>query len=271
MQLTVIIVCKDGEEKLPEVLRSVHGLGDEILFYDSGSGDRSKEIARSFGARIVEGPWEGYGRTRYKAAQLARYDWILMLDTDEVLDNELKESIGSIDLEKINIAYNISYKNFFGNKYIRYGEWGNDSHVRLGNRRGIKTDAEIVHEKLFFQPGIEVKNLNGNILHYTVKDAPHYASKQMTYAWLCADKYLKQGKNATSLQLFISPVFTFCKNYILKLGFLDGWQGFVCAQMSAWYTFLKYARLKELQENELAKENKNEPLFSNVMVEHNPT
>ena len=243
----MIIVCKDGEKKLPEVLKSVEGLGDELLFYDSGRCDRSTEIAKRFGARIVEGPWEGYGKTRFKAVLLASYDWILMLDTDEVLDDELKNSIRLIDLEKINVAYNIRYKNFFGDKFIRFGEWGNDYHVRLANRQGIQTDEEIVHEKLFFQRGVEVKTLQGSIHHYTVKDAHHYTIKQMGYAWLCAEKYLRQGKRATILHLLLSPPFTFFKNYIFKLGFLDGWYGFVCAKMSAWYTFLKYARLKELQ------------------------
>ncbi|HMJ46526.1 MAG TPA: glycosyltransferase family 2 protein [Ferruginibacter sp.] len=271
MKLTVIIVCKNGEEKLNEVFNSVHNLGDEILFYDSGSCDKSTEIAKKYGARIVEGPWEGYGKTRYRATQMARYDWILMLDTDEVLDHELKQSILALDLTKINIAYNIPYKNFFGNKYIRFGEWGNDSHVRLANRRGIKTDEEVVHEKLFLQPGIVVSTLKGNILHYTVKDAPHYALKQMNYAWLCAEKYIRQGKRATILHLFLSPPYTFFKNYIIKLGFLDGWQGFVCAKMSAWYTFLKYARLKELQKALPSKQNVFQPFLPNFIVEQNPS
>ena len=269
MKLSVIIICKDGEEKLADVMQSVQGLGDEILFYDSGSCDGSKEIAVRYGARIVEGPWEGYGKTRFKAAMMATYDWILMLDTDEVVDKTLKESIRSIDLEKINIAYNIRYKNFFGDKFICYGEWGNDSHVRLGNRRGIKTDAEVVHEKLFFQPGIEIITLGGFIQHYTVKDTAHYAAKQTTYAWLCADKYYRQGKRATILHLFFYPLFTFFKNYVFKLGFLDGWKGYVCARMAAWYTFLKYSRLKELQQSN-APAKAFEPYPSNVVLGHNP-
>ena len=183
-----------------------------------------------------------------KAAQLASYDWILMLDTDEAIDETLKESVSRIDLEKINIAYNLRYKNFWGNKLLKHGEWGNDSHVRLGNRLGIKTDGEVVHEKLFFQPGIEITTLQGFVLHHTVKNLEGFARKMMLYADLSAEKYARQGRKAGLLRLFFSPFFSFIQNYFFKLGFLDGPEGFLCAKMMAWYTFLKYARLKELQE-----------------------
>ncbi len=262
MELSIVIICKNGEELLSKVLDSVQGLGNEILFYDSGSCDRSKQIAKRYGAKIIEGKWEGYGRTRWKAAQLAQYDWILMLDADEVIDKELKQSISKINLQKLNVVYDLSYKNFFGDKHMRHGEWGNDSHVRLGNRKGVRTDGETVHEKLFVQPGIEIKKLQGYILHYTVKNSVDLANKQTEYAWLCAEKYFRQGKRTKFINLYFSPMFTFLKNYFFKLGFLDGWQGFVCAKMSAWYTFLKYSRLKEIHQSKVVKEVVSQTLIS---------
>jgi glycosyltransferase involved in cell wall biosynthesis len=250
VQLSVVIICKDGGPGLEQALQSVQGLGGEILVYDSGSSDNSKQIAAGYGAKILSGTWEGYGRNRWKAVQLATYDWILMLDTDEAIDEILKESISRIDLEKRNVVYNLRYKNYFGNKWLRHGEWGNDSHIRLGNRIGVKTDGEVVHEKLFLQPGIEIKTLTGFVLHHTAKNAKDFAGKMMLYANLSAEKYLRQGKKAGFLNLFFSPVFSFIQNYFFKLGFLDGWQGYSCAKIMAWYSFLKYARLKELLEQQ---------------------
>jgi glycosyltransferase involved in cell wall biosynthesis len=247
MNISVIIICKNGSARLAETLESVQGIGKEILLYDSGSSDNSVEIARSYGAVIAHGTWEGYGRNRYKASRLAVCDWILMLDTDEVLDEELKEAILHIDLAKEDMVYNMRYKNYFGSKEMKFGEWGNDSHIRMANRKTVQIDQEIVHEKLFLQPGLHIKTLDGYIKHYTVNNSIDYARKAMEYAWLSADKYKSQGKQATFIKIYFAPLFSFLQNYIFKMGFRDGWKGFVCASMTAWYTFMKYTKLKELE------------------------
>lgn len=247
MNISVIIICKNGSVRLVETLKSVQGIGEEILLYDSGSSDNSVAIAKAYGAKIVYGEWEGYGRNRFKASQLAKNDWILMIDTDEVLDTELKEAILCIDLTKENLVYNMRYKNFYGSKEIKFGEWGNDSHIRMANRKKVQTDQEIVHEKLFLQPGLHIKTLPGFIKHYTVNNIIDYAGKLIEYASLSADKYLKQGKHATIIKIYIAPLFSFVQNYVFKMGYRDGWKGFVCASMTAWYTFMKYTKLKELE------------------------
>ena len=247
MNISVVIICKNGSKRLAESILSVKGLGDEIMLYDSGSTDGSLDIARQYGLTIEQGSWEGYGRNRYKAALLAKNDWILMLDTDEVLSDELKRSILDIDLDNISLVYKFRYRNFFGNTEIKHGEWGNDAHIRMANRLTVQIDQEIVHEKLFLQPGLQIITLPGALNHYTVNDTPDYARKMMDYASLSAEKYLKQGKHSSFIKIFISPFFSFLQNYIFKRGFLDGWKGLVCASMTAWYTFLKYSMLRELE------------------------
>lgn len=254
MNISVIIICKNGSARLAETLASVQGIGGEILLYDSGSTDNSVEIAKTYGVKIAYGEWEGYGRNRYKASQLAAHDWILMIDTDEVLDAELKEAILCIDLTKENLVYNIRYKNFYGSKEIKFGEWGNDSHIRMANRRKVQTDQEIVHEKLFLQPGLHIKTLPGFIKHYTVNNIIDYAGKATEYASLSAGKYRKQGRHATLIKIYIAPLFAFVQNYIFKMGYRDGWKGFVCASMTAWYTFMKYTKLKELERQSKSSE-----------------
>lgn len=256
MNISIIIICKNGSAHLAKTLASVQGIGKDIMLYDSGSTDGSVNIAKAYGADIVHATWEGYGKNRYKASKLAKYDWILMIDTDEVIDNDLKEAILHIDLAQTNFVYNFRYRNFYGNTEMKFGEWGNDSHIRMANRTKVKIDQEIVHEKLFLQPGLIIKTLDGYIKHYTVNNSIDYARKVMEYAWLSADKYCLQGRRATFIKIYFAPVFAFIQNYFLKMGFRDGWKGFICASMTAWYTFMKYTKLKELEKQTItAKQN----------------
>ena len=177
-----------------------------------------------------------------------------MLDTDEVLDDDLKEAILQIDLSKENLVYNMRYKNFFGSREMKFGEWGNDSHIRMANRKTVQIDQEIVHEKLFLQHGLHIKTLDGYIKHYTVNNSIDYARKAMEYAGLSADKYRKQGRKATFIKIYFAPLFAFIHNYFFKMGFRDGWKGFICASMTAWYTFMKYTKLKELERQSIPAE-----------------
>lgn len=247
MEISIVIICKNGSAHIAETLASVKGLSKEIILYDSGSTDNSVQLAKTYGATVIEGSWEGYGKNRYKASQLAKYDWILMIDTDEVVDEELRKAIKCIDLTKEDIVYNMQYKNFYGSTLIKFGEWGHDSHIRMANRKKVSIDGEIVHEKLFLQPGLRIKTLNGFIKHYTVNNSIDYARKMMEYAWLSADKYQQQGRRVSVIKIYFSPLFAFLQNYFFKLGFLDGKKGFVCATMTAWYCFMKYTKLQELK------------------------
>ena len=134
---------------------------------------------------------------------------------------------------------------------MKFGEWGNDALIRMANGKKVQIDQEIVHEKLFLQPGLRIKTLDGYIKHYTADNSINYARKAMEYASLSADKYLKQGRHASVIKIYIAPLFSFVQNYFFKMGFRDGRKGFVCAGMTAWYTFMKYTRLKELEKQSL--------------------
>lgn len=254
MNLSIVIISKNSSAHIAGTLASVQGLGGEVIVYDSGSTDKTINIAKSFGAKVVNGIWEGYGRNRYKASMIAKYDWILMIDSDEVIDTDLKNAIKQIDLNKEHLVYNMRYRNFFGSKEIKFGEWGNDSHIRMANRKKVQLEQEIVHEKLFLQPGLHIITLDGYIKHYTVKNCEEYAQKSMEYAWLSAEKYKKQGRGATVIKVYLSPLFAFVQNYFLKMGFRDGREGFICACMTAWYTFMKYTRLNEMIKAEKLEE-----------------
>ncbi|HEY1870863.1 MAG TPA: glycosyltransferase family 2 protein, partial [Chitinophagaceae bacterium] len=245
-KLSVVIICKNEEAAIGQSLQSLQGLTDDIVVFDNGSTDDTKNIVRKNGSRLIEGDWEGFGKTKNKATGFAKYDWVLNLDADESVDEELKNSLLNLSLANNEEVYEIKFKNFLGKKYLRFGEWGGDKHLRFFNRKKVNWNEVAVHESLQLSPEIKIKRLEGYILHYTVKDEKEYLEKTIRYAELSAEKYAAQGKRSSRFKMYIAPAFSFLKYYFFKLGFLDGRPGFICATMTSYYTFIKYARLLEL-------------------------
>lgn len=248
-KISVVIICKNESDVIAKTIASLHGLTDDIIVYDNGSSDNTIEIAKAAGAKVLSGTWEGFGKTKMKANSFAKYDWILSLDADEMIDSQLRDELLSTSFNNENIVYKIRFRNFLGHKMLRFGEWGNDSHNRIFNRNKVRWNSEAVHETLIMPPGTVVTTIRtGFILHRTMKDTKDYAEKTVRYAMLSADKYFLQGKKSSFIKMRLSPVFTFINYYLFRLGILDGYAGYVCAKMTAHYTFLKYARLQELWE-----------------------
>jgi glycosyltransferase involved in cell wall biosynthesis len=247
-KLSVVIVCKNGANVIGETIKSFNGLTDDILVYDNGSSDGTQEIVNFNNARLSEGAWEGFGKTKNKANALAKYDWVLSLDADEAIDEELKKNLSALDLTDEMKLYEFRFKNFLGTKWLRFGEWGNDKHIRLFNRKHVRWNDADVHESLVLPAEAKEITLPGYVLHKTAASVEGYRNKMRKYATLNAEKYFKQGKKANPFRIYLSPVFSFIFNYFFKLGFLDGTTGFSCARVNAEYTFQKYKKLKELNQ-----------------------
>ena len=248
-KISVVIVCRNEADSIGRTLESLRGLTDDVVVFDNGSTDGTQQIVKGYDVRLHEGIWEGFGTTKRKATALARYDWILNLDADEALDEELKKSLLSMDPSNDLVVYDLKFKNFLGNRLLKYGEWGGDHHIRVFNRRKVNFNDAPVHENLHFPPGIVIKKLDGHVLHETMRDMDEYGHKMVQYAMLNAEKYFNQGRRSGLFKIILSPAFAFINYYLLKLGFLDGYAGYVCARMTAWYTFMKYARLRELNKS----------------------
>jgi glycosyltransferase involved in cell wall biosynthesis len=246
--LSVVIVCRNEAGIIGKTLQSLQGLTDDIIVFDNGSTDDTITVIKGFAVHLHQGSWEGFGKTKRKANKLAKYNWILSLDADESIDEQLKRSLLQLDLDDDKTVYDIPFKNFLGKKYLKYGEWGSDHHIRLFNREQVDWDDAPVHENLVMPQEVSIKKIKGYVLHQTMRNMEDYAQKMVQYAMLNAQKYYRQGRKAPSFRSRLSPGFTFFNYYILKLGFLDGHAGYVCAKMTAWYTFLKYARLLELNQ-----------------------
>ena len=247
-QLSVVIICKNGAGVIGETIKSFSGLTDDILVYDNGSTDGTQDIVRQTGAKLFEGQWEGFGKTKNKANGLAKYDWIFSLDADEAIDETLKKNLLQENLIDGMKVYEFRFKNFLGNKWLRFGEWGNDRHTRLFNRKQVKWNDAEVHESLLLPQGVKRLTVPGYVLHKTASSIDEYKSKMTKYAELNAEKYFKQGKKAGMFKIYFSSLFSFIINYFLRLGFLDGITGYNCAKVNAQYTFLKYKKLNELNQ-----------------------
>lgn len=252
-KISVVIICKNEQEHIGRCLESLNGLTDDIVVLDNGSTDDTKNIVRKAGVRLIEESWEGFGKTKNKATRSAKYDWILNLDADESIDGELKNSLLHLSLNNDTEVFEIAFKNFLGDKYLRFGEWGGDKHIRLFNRTRVNWNEAIVHERLGLPPTVTVSRIKGYVLHYTARDVGEFAAKMLQYALLNAEKYSKDGVKASRIKVYIAPVFSFIKYYVFKIGFADGLPGFICAKMSSYYTFIKYARLLELNRSKKAK------------------
>lgn len=246
--ISVVVIAKNEAHIIGKTLESVIDFTDDIVLVDSGSTDETKAIARSYNVQVIETGWDGFGQNKNKGIAAAKYDWILSIDADEMPDADLLKALSGIDFSNVNTVFNIQFQTFLGKKRIRYGEWGKDAHIRLFNRTKVMWDDAKVHEQLIIPEGMKVKNLNGFILHYTMKDLADYATKMNGYALLNATHFFERGKKATWLKRNFSHHFSFLSNYIFKLGFLDGIHGYWIAKMTSHYTFLKYARLYELQQ-----------------------
>jgi glycosyltransferase involved in cell wall biosynthesis len=243
---SVVIVCKNEEDIIGATLQSLQGLTDDIVVYDNGSTDKTIEIVTSCPVHLIQSGWEGFGKTKRRAAGFAKHEWILSLDADERPDDELKKTLSELIPANEKTVYTINFKNFLGSRWIRYGEWGRDKHIRLFNRNYVNWDDAEVHEQLVLPAGVKVKQLKGCILHETMKDETEYKKKMEQYALLNAEKYFRQGKKPLFIKQWLSPAFSFIQNYFLRLGFADGKDGLTCAKMTACYTYLKYKKLKEL-------------------------
>ncbi len=244
MRLSVIIIALNQEANLGDCLASVR-FADEIVVVDTGSTDRTVELARTGGARVVVTAWQGFAGTKNFALDRARGDWVFSLDTDERVSDALKaEILAVVQADGPLNGYRVPRKNYFGGRWIRHLGWYPDYTLRLWRRsRGRFRDRE-VHEEV--EVAGPVGTLQTPLDHYSYQNLEEYAARQDRYARLAAREMFKQGRRPRPGETWWRPCFTFLKLYLLKRGFLEGALGLALAKAGSRYNFLKYHYLKEL-------------------------
>jgi len=240
--ISVAIITKNEEDRLPACLKSV-SFADDIVVVDSKSTDRTVEIAKDMGCRVFIEEWKGYGPQKNSAVQKCRYDWVLILDADERIPEETKEKIMEIVKNPLADGYSFPRKNFFHGKWIKHCGWWPDRKIRLFKKsRGMVNEA-LVHESV--EVSGTVMNVNTPIIHEPIKDLSSILDKINIYSSLGAKTLFRRGKNVSGPIAFVKGVAAFFKLYILKLGILDGYEGFVISFSHAVNTCYKYLKLKE--------------------------
>ncbi len=245
MQISATIVTLNEERNIARAIQSLT-CADEILVVDSGSTDRTREIAAGLGARVIEEPWRGYAAQKNFAACSAAHDWILSLDADEELTPELASEIAAL---KHNPAPRDGYSfprlaQYLG-RWIHHSGWYPDRKLRLYDRRKGKWVGEYVHESVRVESG--AGQLRGNLLHYTCASLSEHLRTLDRYTTLAAQEVAARGKPVPLIRLTMDPAWTFFRTYFIQRGFLDGRQGLLIACMAGLYTFLKYAKASFLK------------------------
>lgn len=247
MKLSVVIITQDEERNLARTLASVAKIADEIIILDSGSTDKTAEIAKDFGAKFSYQKWLGYGLQKNKAISLASGDLILNIDADEVVSEELAKKIEEIKKDSQFKVYKIDFTSVFFGKKLKYGEWGNDSKIRLFLKGAGSYNDNEVHEDFITEE--KIGRIKEKIYHYSYVNSEDYFNKFNRYTSEAANQAYKQGKKAKIYHLTLSPLYKFIKSYIFRLGFLDGYEGFFLSIFAGFYTFVKYFKLKDKHRN----------------------
>lgn len=241
MNLSVVVICLNEQSNIERCLNSVQW-ADEVFVYDSGSTDQTVQIAQSLGAKVVKGEWLGFGPTKHKAASLAKHDWILSIDADEVVSPELATEIQQATLVS-KAAYKIPRLSNYLNHWVRFGGWYPDYQIRLFNRKFSQWNQNTIHEKV---EAPSIQKLTKPLFHYVFKNIEHHIQTNNRYSGLLAQKMWDQGKRFSWFHFFTKPFVKFFECYFIKLGILDGWVGFFIAVGASYSIFLKWAKLKEL-------------------------
>lgn len=241
--LTVAIITLNEERNVGRCLRSVAFAG-EVVVLDSGSTDRTREVARDLGARVIEEPWRGFAAQKNRAAALGRYPWVLSLDADEWLpegaEREIREVLASPSAD----AYAFDRVSSFSGGFVRR-TWGRDRHLRLYRKDLARFEGAHVHESLRVDAGRATSVLGSPLYHLSYRSIADYVDRMNRYTTLAARGLEERGARVSAGRLLLSPAASFAKHYLLKGGFRDGMRGFVVSAGSAFYVLLKYAKLWE--------------------------
>ncbi len=247
--ITVTILAKNSAKTLGATLDSLKGF-PEVLVCDTGSLDDTVKIASSYpNTKVHFLPFEGFGPTHNKASALASYDWILSIDSDETLTENLAQEILSLKLES-DVVYAIERSNFFRNKHIRCcSGWYPNWVLRLYNRKTTSFSEDMVHEKLLMK-GLKTQKLQNKLLHTPYQGIEDFLTKMQTYSTLFAT--MNAGKKSSSTaKALLHASFAFVKSYLFKRGFMGGSEGLIISLYSAHVAWYKYLKLAERNRSRL--------------------
>jgi glycosyltransferase involved in cell wall biosynthesis len=246
VKISATIITFNEEKNIAKAIRSVLW-AHEVIVIDSNSTDKTVEIAKELGAKVVVQPWLGFAKQKQFAVNQATNDWIFSLDADEIVSNELATEINKLkNINNLASGFRIPRLSFYMNQPIRHCGWYPDTQIRLFNRTNAKWKNVLIHESI--EVDGKINNLRGDIHHYSVENAGHHHKMiGERYAPLSAQQMFANGRKTSRFKVKTIGIITFLQVYLLKLGFLDGFPGFCIARFAAHHAFLKHLLLWEMQ------------------------
>jgi glycosyltransferase involved in cell wall biosynthesis len=242
MKITATIITLNEERNIARAIESLR-CSDEIIILDSGSVDRTVELAEKLGARVIEAGWRGFAGQKNWAAEQAQNDWILSLDADEALSEALEAEIWNLKKTGPRYdAYTMPRLARYLGRWILHSGWYPDRKIRLYDRRKARWMGDFVHESV--QVHGRVGRLESNLLHFTCDSLSEHLKTMDRYTTLAAQEIAARKVKVPLSHLIVDPGWTFFKTYVLQRGFLDGFEGLIIAYMAGLYTFLKYAKAR---------------------------
>ncbi len=256
--ISAFIVSMNEEDHIEACIRTLD-FCDEIIVIDSHSTDRTREIAASLGARVIERDWKGYVDQKTFGLSQCSHDWVVHLDADERVSPELRASIlrALSDPASAELAgFECNRVVFFLDRWWRRGGWYPEFRLRFFRRSAVKWSGTEPHEKVVALG--PVARIEGELEHFSWDDLEDQLKKLHKYSTLSARALYQEGRRAGALQIIFSPLVRFLKFYLLKRGFREGMAGLIMALNEAFYTFMKYAKLWEMHFNAKSKVNASE-------------
>jgi len=248
-KISVTMITKDASRYIVESLQALVRF-DEVIILDNGSSDDTIELAKLFdNVSIYESEFIGFGALKNLAIEYSQNDWILSVDSDEVLSSQLVDEILSLDLDSSRV-YSILRDNYYDKRLMRCCGWEGDWVMRLFNKERVLFNLNRVHESLALSDNISVERLQYPMKHFTYQNAQELVTKMQYYSTLWAEDY--RGKRSSSPTKAITrAIFAFVKFYIFKKGFFSGYEGLLISITNANGVFYKYIKLYEANRDEL--------------------
>lgn len=244
-KLSAVIITYNEARNIKRCIASLNDVADEIVVVDSFSTDATPSICKGFGVQFHQREWKGYSKQKNYGNGLASNDWILSIDADESLSDELRDAILKEKASGKGWNYSFNRRTIYCGKWIKHCGWYPDTKIRMFNRTEDDWSGD-VHEVLSVDTST-VKKLNGDLLHYSYHSISDHVHRTDKYSSLGAMELFAKGKKASMFKVLFNPWFKFNRMYFLQLGVLDGVEGLVISMITAYGTFLKYAKLLFLQ------------------------
>lgn len=246
IRLSACIITYNEEKNIQRCIESLSGIADEVVVVDSFSKDQTLQVAERLGARVIQRVFTGYGDQKMFAQQQAANQWILSIDADEVVSEELRKSILAVKSNPEYSAYRFNRLTNYCGKWIRHCGWYPDPVLRLYDSEKASMVTDKVHEGVAMNDlRQQIGHLKGDLLHYSYNTIADHLSKIQLYTELGARADVEKGKKVGLLKLVLGPKWQFFVDFVLRRGFLDGYYGYIVCKNSAIASFVKYSKIRQ--------------------------